>query len=120
MVFFMQKNLRPHTRIRRALTQIYGINVFLANQLCDQLGFKSTMQVRQLSAAHLDKLARIVGHYHLTGQDLQRLIAQDISRYVRIGIYKGFRFTQGLPVRGQRTHTNAQNARRKSKPTPLR
>jgi small subunit ribosomal protein S13 len=116
MVFFMQQNLRPHVNMRKALTQIFGIGSFVANQLCDQLGFSRTMLVKQASPAQLDQLARVIGHYHVTGQELKRLIDQDIARYVRISIYKGFRFTQGLPVRGQRTHTNARNTRKKKKP----
>jgi small subunit ribosomal protein S13 len=52
----------------------------------------------------------------MTGQELQRALNQDISRFVRISSYKGFRFTQGLPVRGQRTHTNGKNTRKKVKP----
>lgn len=120
MVFFMQQNLRPHLKMRHALTHIYGIGFFVSNQLCDQMGFSRTMLVKQVSASQFDQLARVIGHYHMTGQELQRFISQDIARFVRISCYKGFRFTQGLPVRGQRTHTNARSARKKKKPTVLR
>jgi small subunit ribosomal protein S13 len=116
MVFFMQQNLRPHVNVRKALTQIYGMHLYLSNKLCDQMGFSSIMLVKHLRASHVDQMARMIGHSFATGQELQRIIGQDIARFVRIGSYKGFRFTQGLPVRGQRTHTNARNARRKPKP----
>ena len=117
MVFFMQQNLRPQMKMRRALVQIYGIGLFTANQLCDQLGLRANIAVKNMSAAQFDQLALVMSHYHITGQELERLISQDITRFVRIGVYKGFRFTQGLPVRGQRTHTNAKNTRKKKKPT---
>lgn len=120
MVFFMQQNLRPHLNMRKALTLIYGIGFFTANQLCDQLGLSQTMQVKHMSASQLDKLARVMSHYHVTGIELHRLVMQDVSRFVRISCYKGFRFTQGLPVRGQRTHTNARNTRKKKKPVVRR
>ena len=113
MVFILQHNLRSEKKIRTELTAIYGINFFLANQICDQLGLSSKLKVGDLSALQVDKLIRIVQHFHITGTELKRLLTQDIQRYTSIGIYKGFRFNQGLPVRGQRTHTNAQNTRRK-------
>lgn len=116
MVFFMQHNLRPHLKMRKALTQLFGIGLFVSNQLCDQMGFSKNMLVRRVNATQLDRLARVIGHYHVTGQELKRLVAQDIARFVRISAYKGFRFTQGLPVRGQRTHTNARSTRKKQKP----
>lgn len=112
----MQQNLRPHVKIRKALTQIYGIGFFVSNQLCDQMGFSRTMLVKQVNVSQLDRLARIIGRYHVTGKELQRSIDQSIERFVRISNYKGFRFTQGLPVRGQRTHTNARSTRKKKKP----
>ena len=116
MVFFMQQNLNPNLKIRKALTQIYGIGSFGSNQLCDQLGLRTHMIVKNMSASQFDQLARVLSHYHMTGQELQRALNQDISRFVRISSYKGFRFTQGLPVRGQRTHSNGKNTRKKVKP----
>ena len=113
MVFILQQNLRSDKKVRTELTKIYGINFFLANQICDQLGLNSNLKIGDLSALQIDKMIRIVQHFHITGTELKRLLTQDIQRYISIGIYKGFRFNQGLPVRGQRTHTNAQNTRRK-------
>jgi small subunit ribosomal protein S13 len=120
MVFFMQQNLRPHVNMRKALTQIFGIGPFISHQLCDQLGFSRIMPVKQVSRSQLDQLGRVIGRYHVTGQELKRLVAQDIARFARISNYKGFRFAQGLPVRGQRTHTNARSTRKKQKPALLR
>ena len=66
----MQQNLRPQMKMRRALVQIYGIGLFTANQLCDQLGLRANMAVKNMSAAQFDQLARVMSHYHITGQEL--------------------------------------------------
>lgn len=113
MVFILQHNFRPDKKIRRELTYIYGVHSFLANQICDQLGLKASCRVSDLTSQQLEKLVHIVQHFHITGGDLKRLVSQDIQRYVQIGLYKGVRFTRGLPVRGQRTHTNAKSTRKK-------
>jgi small subunit ribosomal protein S13 len=120
MVFFLQTNLKPRTNLRRALTQIYGINHFLSNYCCDILGLRSNIIVKNISEERLAHLARIINRFHITGGELKRILNEDVARFVRIGSYKGFRFTQGLPLRGQRTHTNAQNARRRNDLVPIR
>lgn len=116
MVFFMQQNLRPHLKIRHALTRIFGIGRVSSKLLCARMGFKPSKLVGKVNVSQLDRLARVINHFHMTGRDLQRYIHDEIARFVRISCYKGFRFMQGLPVRGQRTHTNAHNTRKKQKP----
>jgi small subunit ribosomal protein S13 len=120
MVFFLQTNLKPRTNLRKALTQIYGINHFVSNYCCDILGLRSNIIVKNISEGRLAHLARLISQFHVTGSELRRLLNEDIARFVRIGSYKGFRFTQGLPLRGQRTHTNARNARRRNSLVPIR
>jgi small subunit ribosomal protein S13 len=117
MVFFMQTHIRAHVDMRKALTQIYGIGMPLSLQLCDEMGFRRTMKVKHVRASQLDRLSRIISRYHVTGQELKRAVTDRIVRFVRVSAYKGFRFTQGLPVRGQRTHTNARTVRKQTKPT---
>jgi small subunit ribosomal protein S13 len=112
MVYFMQTNLKPNFRLRRALSNIYGISTFRANRLCDQMGFRLNMQVKHLKSSDVDQMTRMIGYSFATGSELRRTFSDVISRFKRIGCYKGFRFTQGLPMRGQRTHSNAKNARR--------
>ena len=60
----MQQNLRPNIKVRNALTQIYGIGSFTANQVCDQLGLRSSLLVKHLNGAQLDQLAKI-GRAHV-------------------------------------------------------
>lgn len=115
MVFILNQNLKGDKLLRKELTEIYGINDFLANQICDQLGLSSRITVAQLTTVQVDKLTRIVNHYYITGPELKRLMNKDLQRFVTVGAYKGLRYSQGLPLRGQRTHTNAKNSRRRSR-----
>ena len=112
MVFLFQKKLDPTNRIRKELKKIYGINSFLANQICDQLGFHMNLTVGELSVDQTEKLGRILQYYYLTENDLKKQIQGNFQRFIQIGCYKGFRVTQHLPLRGQRTHTNAKTAKR--------
>ena len=100
------------TKLSRAQTRSTRTD-FLAHQIGDSLGFASTLKVQDLTAAQKEKLVRLVQRYYVTGSDLKRLVNQDIQRCVTIGSFKGFRFIQGLPVRGQRSHTNARSCRKK-------
>ena len=112
MVFLFQKKLDPTNRIRKELKKIYGINSFLANQICDQLGFHMNLTVGELSVDQTEKLGRILQYYYLTENDLKKQIQGNFQRFIQIGCYKGFRVTQHLQLRGQRTHTNAKTAKR--------
>lgn len=112
MVFLFQKKLTPTNLVRKELKKIYGIHAFLANQICDQLGFHTNLQVKDLSVDQIDKLSRILQYYYLTETDLKKQVQMNLQRFIQIGCYKGFRVTQHLPLRGQRTHTNAKTAKR--------
>lgn len=113
MALILQQNLDATKLIRCELKKVYGINSFLANQICDHLGLSSRAKVGDLNASQVEKLTRIVTHYYTTGAELERLVTHDMQRFVHIGAYKGVRLSRGLPVRGQRTHTNAKSARRR-------
>jgi len=114
MALILQQNLRTEGLIRYELKKVYGINSSLAHQICDHMGLSSRAKVGDLNLSQIEKLTRIVTQYYTTGSELQRLTFQDIQRFIQIGSYKGVRLSQGLPVRGQRTHTNARSARRRS------
>jgi small subunit ribosomal protein S13 len=113
MTFLLQKTLSPKKRVRHALTTLFGIGSYRANQICDQIGIGEVYQVQQLSTSQIDQLTRILTNYYYTESELVRAISQDVQRLVAIGCYKGFRHVSGLPLRGQRTHTNARTARRR-------
>jgi len=95
-------------RVEVALTYIYGIGRTRALETLAQTGVSPDMRVKDLGDGELVKLRDwIEGSYKVEG-DLRREVAADIRRKVEIGCYQGVRHRRGLPVRGQRTHTNAR------------
>jgi small subunit ribosomal protein S13 len=96
---------RKHTVI--ALTSIYGIGRVRAAKICAAAGIKPEVQIRQLSEGELDKLRTEIGRYTVEG-DLRREVSMSIKRLIDLGCYRGQRHRRGLPVRGQRTRTNAR------------
>ncbi|WP_419921363.1 30S ribosomal protein S13 [Candidatus Poriferisodalis sp.] len=95
-------------RVEIALTYIYGIGRSASQKVCEDLNIAERTRVRDLTDA---EVARIRNHIdaHLTVEgDLRRDVAQDVKRKIEIGCYQGVRHRRGLPVRGQRTHTNAR------------
>ena len=95
-------------RLVVSLTYIYGIGPTSAAKICGTVGLDPSTRVRDLTE---DEVSRIRGHidetYKVEG-DLRREVAGDIKRKIEIGCYQGLRHRRGLPVRGQRTHTNAR------------
>lgn len=112
MAYILNRHLKDSQRIRNALQEIFGIGKFLSNQICDQLGFSQFTCVGDLTSYQKDQLLRVLNQYYFTGSELRRMILQDISRFSEIGSYKGFRNALSLPVRGQRTKTNARTRRK--------
>jgi small subunit ribosomal protein S13 len=101
-------DLPREKRLEIALTYIYGIGRTRAQQTLAETGVSPDVRVKDLSEDDLVKLARhIDAHYRVEG-DLRREVAQDIRRKIEIGCYQGIRHRRGLPVHGQRTHTNAR------------
>jgi small subunit ribosomal protein S13 len=96
-------------RVEVALTYIYGIGRTRAHELLDATGVSPDMRVHELGDDELVKLRDYIeGNFQVEG-DLRREVAADIRRKVEIGSYQGRRHRQGLPVRGQRTRTNARS-----------
>lgn len=96
---------RKHTWV--SLTHIYGIGRTSALKICESTGVKADAQVKDLTEEELDKLRTEVGVYMIEG-DLRREISINIKRLMDLGSYRGIRHRRGLPVRGQRTNTNAR------------
>jgi small subunit ribosomal protein S13 len=106
---------QKHTWI--ALTHIYGIGRTRAYQICEATGIDPTTKVRDLTEAEQEKLRQIIGGMSVEG-DLRREVAMNIKRLMDLGCYRGLRHRRGLPVRGQRTRTNART--RKGPRRPIR
>jgi small subunit ribosomal protein S13 len=100
-----------------ALRAIYGIGRSRAQKICEAAGIRPDAKVRDLSEAQVDKLRVETGNYAIEG-DLRREVSMNIKRLMDLGCYRGFRHRRGLPLRGQRTRTNART--RKGPRRPIR
>ncbi len=90
-----------------ALTAIFGIGRARARMICAAAGVKHTVKMKDLSDTEMDKLREQVGKFAVEG-DLRREISMNIKRLIDLGTWRGKRHRAGLPVRGQRTRTNAR------------
>lgn len=90
-----------------ALTAIYGIGRTRAREICQAAGIAPDLKIKELTEAQLETLRAEVGKHKVEG-DLRRDIAMNIKRLMDLGTYRGLRHRRGLPVRGQRTRTNAR------------
>ena len=100
-------NIPNHQHAEIALTAIYGIGRPRAKQICIAAGVGPSTKIKDLSDAQMDKLRELVGRYTVEG-DLRREVTMSIKRLMDLGCYRGVRHRKGLPVRGQRTRTNAR------------
>lgn len=100
-------NIPVHKHTVIALTSIYGIGLTRAQQICRAAGVAYDKKVKELSEGELEVLRAEVAKYPVEG-DLRREISMDIKRLMDLGAYRGIRHRRGLPVRGQRTRTNAR------------
>jgi small subunit ribosomal protein S13 len=91
-----------------SLRYIYGIGPFLAEQLCQRTGINPDKRARDLSEDEVAKLTSLLDNEYVVEGQLVRQIQQNIARLKEIGCYRGLRHRKGLPVRGQRTRTNAR------------
>ena len=105
-------NLPGEKRIEAALTLIYGIGRILSTKILLKLSIDRDTRVKNLTEKDISSLQEEISKYHTEG-DLRRKIAQDIKRLQEIGSYRGSRHRRNLPVRGQRTRTNARTKRGK-------
>jgi len=100
-------NIPDNKHLNIALTYIYGIGSTRALDICKAVGMQPQTKVKELSEGDLDKLRTAIGEYSLEG-DLRREVSMNIKRLMDLGTYRGIRHRKGLPVRGQRTQTNAR------------
>lgn len=89
------------------LTSIYGVGRSSARKICASAGVDPTTKVKSLSEAEVERLRAEVGKFTVEG-DLRREVAMSVKRLIDLGCYRGLRHRKGLPIRGQRTRTNAR------------
>ena len=114
MIYIFDTELLENKLIYYALQEIYGINKKRSFFICKKLGFSHNLKVQNLSKYQITELLKTIDILNLTlASDLKKLKFLSIKNLISIKSYKGFRRNQGLPLRGQRTHTNAKTARKK-------
>ncbi|MGF1643521.1 MAG: 30S ribosomal protein S13 [Thiotrichales bacterium] len=100
-------NIPVHKHADVALTAIYGIGRPRAKKICVAAGIEPTVKISSLSDAQVEELRTQVGKFIVEG-DLRREVSMNIKRLMDLGCYRGIRHRRGLPLRGQRTRTNAR------------
>lgn len=112
MLYVLNSNLNSKKKLFTALTEIYGLGRHNSSQICDLLGISVDRRLKQLSSLQLENLTQLINQNYHINLDIKRTTFQNIQRLIKIASYKGFRHTEGLPVRGQRTHGNSRTRRK--------
>ena len=100
-------NIPPHQHAEIGLTAIYGIGRSSSRQICEAVGIEYSKKVKDLTDAELEAIREQLAQFTIEG-DLRREVQLSIKRLMDLGTYRGMRHRRGLPVRGQRTRTNAR------------
>jgi small subunit ribosomal protein S13 len=101
-------NIPTAKRVVIALTYIHGIGNTKAKEICETVGIEPERRVNELSDAEVIKIRETIDAGYMVEGDLRREVAMNIKRLLDLGVYRGLRHRRNLPVRGQRTHTNAR------------
>ncbi len=109
-------NIPTNKRVEIALTYIHGIGRTTAKRLSDELGFPPERRVQDLTDAEVLQIREKIDRELTVEGDLRRQTTMNIKRLMDLACYRGLRHRKGLPVRGQRTHTNARTRKGKAKP----
>ena len=109
-------NIPLNKRVEIGLTYIYGVGRPTANKLLERAGVEPDRKVRDLTEEEVVKLRELIDSQLVVEGDLRRERSQNIKRLQEIGCYRGLRHRRGLPVHGQRTHTNARTRKGPAKP----
>ncbi|HEX2581167.1 MAG TPA: 30S ribosomal protein S13 [Dongiaceae bacterium] len=109
-------NIPTQKRVVIALRYIHGIGPKKAGEICEKVGIPSERRVNQLSDADIARIREVIDRDYRVEGDLRREVAVNIKRLMDLGCYRGLRHRKGLPVRGQRTHTNSRTRKGKARP----
>ncbi|MEC9439261.1 MAG: 30S ribosomal protein S13 [Chloroflexota bacterium] len=104
-------NIPDNKRVETALTSVYGIGSFQAKSILEKAGVFDNPRVRDMEDSDLNRVREIIDRENVVEGDLRREVNQNIRRLIDIGSYRGTRHRRALPVRGQRTKTNARSKR---------
>ncbi|MSO71162.1 MAG: 30S ribosomal protein S13 [Alphaproteobacteria bacterium] len=109
-------NIPTQKRTHVALTYIHGIGPRLAKEIITKCNIPESRRVQELSESEVIRIREVIDRDYTVEGDLRRDVAMNIKRLMDLGCYRGLRHRKGLPVRGQRTHTNARTRKGKARP----
>jgi small subunit ribosomal protein S13 len=109
-------NIPSNKRVEVALTYIHGIGDTFARQICAKVSIPLERRVSQLTESEIMQIREVIDRDYMVEGDLRRDVSINIKRLMDLGCYRGLRHRRGLPVRGQRTHTNARTRKGPAKP----
>jgi len=109
-------NIPTNKRVVVGLQYIHGIGEAKAKEIMDKVSIPDTRRVSQLTDQEVLQLREVIDRDYVVEGDLRRAVAMNIKRLMDLGCYRGWRHRRGLPVRGQRTHTNARTRKGPAKP----
>ena len=109
-------NIPTNKRVLIGLQYIHGIGAAKAREIVTKVGIPDERRVSQLTDQEVLQIREVIDHDYMVEGDLRREVAMNIKRLMDLGCYRGLRHRRGLPVRGQRTHTNARTRKGPSKP----
>jgi len=109
-------NIPTQKRVEIALTYIHGIGRTMATNICQQVGIPRERRVNELTDDEVARVRETIDRDYVVEGDLRRNVAMNIKRLMDLGCYRGLRHRKGLPVRGQRTSTNARTRKGPAKP----
>ena len=113
-------DLPPDKRVEIGLTYIYGLGHSRARRIVERAGVEPSLKVKDLDNQQVTRIRQIIEEEGAVMGDLQKNVTMNIKRLMEIGSYRGLRHRRGLPVRGQRTHTNARTRKGPRRPTVAR
>lgn len=108
-------DIPDHKRLEISLRYIFGVGPFLANQIIQKLNLDPGMKTKELTSAQIAQLTALIEDQYMVEGNLRRFNQNNIKRLRQIGSYRGIRHSRGLPVRGQKTQTNARTRKGKKK-----
>lgn len=109
-------NIPNQKRVAIGLTYIHGIGRTTADEICGKIGIPAERRVHELTDDEVLRIRELIDREHTVEGDLRRIVAMNIKRLMDMACYRGLRHRKGLPVRGQRTHTNARTRKGPARP----
>jgi len=109
-------NIPTNKRVEISLTYIHGIGRTKATEICEKVGLPRERRVAELTDQEVIRIREVIDQDHKVEGDLRREVAMNIKRLMDLGCYRGIRHRKGLPLRGQRTHTNARTRKGPARP----